>query len=337
MTIRTLTAPPPADLAAALDRFERQFVYPLGPGRSFRISHGRDYLPFFQAMGDARVLVATRQDAVVGTLAIVTRRLVAEGDATAAVSVQAGTRPVHYLCDLKVSPESRGGVVLAALFRQAGQFVRASGTHACYAVVMEGTGRLPVEYTGRLGVPPFEQVGRIVILRLTPQAGRSPSTELRSVGEDEFTSLRQQAIATSPPGVTIGPPPPGDHAGGPPLRSRLAPLRWCNETGSAGGVVEDTLLGKRLLVGENDELLSAHLSRFWWQRGHAQEGARFLERVAFRMAEQGYPAVFAAIPAGRLAELRPHLEQVDCIEAPARVYGYQVPADADWWIDTAEI
>lgn len=335
MTILTLTAPPPADLANALDRFERQFVYPLGPGRSFRISHGRDYLPFFQAMGDARVLVATRHDAVVGTLAIVTRRLVAEGDATAAVPAQAATRPVHYLCDLKVSPESRGGVVLAALFRQAGQIVRASGTHACYAVVMEGTGRLPVEYTGRLGVPPFEQVGRIVVLRLTPQAGRSPSTELRSVGEDEFTSLRQQAIATSRPCVAIVPP--GDLRSGPAIRSRMAPLRWCSETGSAGGVVEDTLLGKRLLVGENDELLSAHLSRFWWQPGRGAEGARFLESVAFRMAEQGYPAVFVAIPEGRLAEIRQHLAWVDCVEAPARVYGYQVPANADWWIDTAEI
>jgi len=335
VTILTLTAPPAADLAEALDRFERQFVYPLGPGRTFRISHGRDYLPFFQAMGDARVLVAMQRDAVVGTLAIVTRRLAAEGDATAVVPAQAATRPVHYLCDLKVSPESRGGAVLAALFRQAGQFVRASGTHACYAVVMEGTGRLPVEYTGRLGVPPFEQVGRIVVLRLTPRAGGLSPTELRSVDEHEFTALRQQAVSMSPPGVAIFP-----HdalKSGSSLRSRLAPLRWCNETGSAGGVVEDTLLGKRLLVGDSDELVSAHLSRLWWQPGRGAEGARFLENVAIRMAKQGYPAVFAAIPEDCLAELRPHLEQVDCIEAPARVYGYQVPANADWWIDTAEI
>lgn len=335
MTILTLTAPPAADLAEALDRFERQFVYPLGPGRTFRISHGRDYLPFFQAMGDARVLVATQHGAVLATLAIVTRRLLAEGGTTSAAPAQPADRPVHYLCDLKVSPESRGGVVLAALFRQAGQFVRASGTHACYAVVMEGTGRLPVEYTGRLGVPSFEQVGRIVVLRLTPRAGGLSPTELRSVDEHEFTALRQQAVSTSPPGVAVVPP--DTLKSGSSLRSRLAPLRWCNETGSAGGVVEDTLLGKRLLVGENDELLSAHLSRFWWQRGHGNEGAWFLESVALRMVEQGYPAVFVAIPEGHFAELRPHLEQVDCIEAPARVYGHQVPADADWWIDTAEI
>ena len=335
MTILTLTAPPAADLAEALDRFERQFVYPLGPGRTFRISHGRDYLPFFQAMGDARVLVAMQHGAVLGTLAIVTRRLLTEGGKTAAAPAQQAARPVHYLCDLKVSPESRGGVVLAALFRRAGQLVRASGTHACYAVVMEGTGRLPVEYTGRLGVPPFEQVGRIVVLRLTPRAGGLSPTELRSVDEHEFTALRQQAVSMSPPGVAIFP-----HdalKSGSSLRSRLAPLRWCNETGSAGGVVEDTLLGKRLLVGDSDELVSAHLSRLWWQPGRGAEGARFLENVAIRMAKQGYPAVFAAIPEDCLAELRPHLEQVDCIEAPARVYGYQVPANADWWIDTAEI
>ena len=335
MTILTLTAPPPADLAEALDRFERQFVYPLGPGRSFRISHGRDYLPFFQAMGDARVLVATRHSAVLGTLAIVTRRLLAAGGETAAAPAQQAARPVHYLCDLKVSPESRGGVVLAALFRQAGQLVRASGTHACYAVVMEGTGRLPVEYTGRLGVPTFEQVGRIIVLRLTPRCGGLSPAALQSVDEDQFTTLRQQAASTLSPGVAIVPP--DTLKSGSSLRSRLAPLHWCNETGSAGGVVEDTLLGKRLLVGESDELVSAHLSRFWWHSGCGAEAARFLESVAFRMAEQGYPALFVAIPEGRLAELHPHLERVDCVEAAARVYGYQVPPNADWWIDTAEI
>lgn len=335
MTILTLTAPPPADLADALDRFERQFVYPLGPGRSFRISHRLDYLPFFQAMGDTRVLVATRHNAVLGTLAIVTRRLLAEGGTTAAATAQAATQPVHYLCDLKVSPESRGGAVLAALFRQAGQIVRASGTHACYAVVMEGTGRLPVEYTGRLGVPPFEQVGRIVVLRLPPRAGGLSPAKLRSVDEDQFTALRQQAVSTSPPGVAVVPP--DTLKSGSSLRSRLAPLHWCNQTRSAGGVVEDTLLGKRLLVGENDELVSAHLSRFWWRPGCGAEAGRFLDSVAFRMAERGYPALFVAIPEGRLAEVRPHLERVDCVEAPARVYGYQVPATADWWVDTAEI
>ncbi len=76
MKIHRLEAPAPGALAAALETFERQFVYPLGPGRSFRISHGRDYARFFRAIGLERgVSFVAEEDTgeVLGTLGVALR------------------------------------------------------------------------------------------------------------------------------------------------------------------------------------------------------------------------------------------------------------------------
>ncbi len=61
---------PSATLAAQLASFEREFRYPLGSGRWFRISHGEDYTRFFRAIGEARCFVARRQQAIAGVVAV---------------------------------------------------------------------------------------------------------------------------------------------------------------------------------------------------------------------------------------------------------------------------
>ena len=68
MIVHRLEAPPARELADALAAFEAQFRYPLGPGRTFRISHGEDYARFFRAMGDGVSFVAMREGEVAGTL-----------------------------------------------------------------------------------------------------------------------------------------------------------------------------------------------------------------------------------------------------------------------------
>src|SRR6516162_3463154 len=100
MNVHRLSTSPPPELARALDRFERQFIYPLGPGRSFRISHGEDYPRFFRAMGEAACFVAEREGRVVGVIGAALRRL----------RLPTGTElPAAYLGDLKIDPASRGG------------------------------------------------------------------------------------------------------------------------------------------------------------------------------------------------------------------------------------
>ena len=333
MTVLTLTTEPSDELGAALERFERQFLYPLGPNRSFRVSHGRRYLPFFQAMGEARLLVVLCGDEVHGTLVIVTRRLArrpnnpsADWSASPAIPLRRET-PVHYLCDLKVHPEARSGPALASLFRRAGEIVRSSGSTACYAVVMQGTGRLPVEYTGRLGIPRFEQTGRIAILRLTPRPGGSvPATDCREVAADEL-SVAYERLA--PPGLSLK----GHDSH---IRSVMIPVGLIDRSDAACGLLEDTLLGKRLFTDGDEELRSAHLSCFAWS--DPQAAARLLETAARAASVRGYPALFVALPEPRLAEMLPHLRDTDVLVAPAQVFSHDIaPGDLSWWIDTAEI
>ncbi|HTE89320.1 MAG TPA: hypothetical protein VK639_10220 [Terriglobales bacterium] len=54
MKVHELSSPPSPALARALAEFEAPFTYPLGPGKSFRISHGEDYTLFFRAQGLGR-------------------------------------------------------------------------------------------------------------------------------------------------------------------------------------------------------------------------------------------------------------------------------------------
>jgi hypothetical protein len=128
-------------LADALARFEAAFTYPLGPGWTFRISHGNDYPRFYRAMGDAVCFVAENHGEVVGVLAAAIRTLVwPTGD----------IRPAVYLGDMKVAPAARGGRVLLRLAEAA--TVWAGGrADAGFAVVMGGTRVTPDRYTGRPG------------------------------------------------------------------------------------------------------------------------------------------------------------------------------------------
>src|SRR3954463_4543761 len=106
MNVHRLTTAPSPELATSLARFEEQFTYPLGPGRSFRISHGQDYPRFFRAIGDAACFVAERNGEVLGALALAATR-VRNPDAT--------ERPAIYFADLKAAPAARGGLALMQL------------------------------------------------------------------------------------------------------------------------------------------------------------------------------------------------------------------------------
>ncbi|HEY8750262.1 MAG TPA: hypothetical protein VIM11_19920, partial [Tepidisphaeraceae bacterium] len=75
MTVHALRDQPPPDLARALAEFDARFSYPLGPDRSFHISHGEDYPRFFRAMGDARCFVAEKRGRVTGAIAVAIRTI----------------------------------------------------------------------------------------------------------------------------------------------------------------------------------------------------------------------------------------------------------------------
>ncbi len=306
MTLHCLQHLPPEWLGEALERFERQFSYPLGSGQRFRIAHGRDYLPFFQAMGTASVLVVERAGEVMGTLARVERLASLPGHGTA-------PKLVHYLCDLKVADGARGSRVLPLLMRETRRQIEASGSLSCYAVVMGGTGRLPTDYTGRIGIPQFEKLGDILVLRVA--AGTS---EPQTLNSGDFPRMDNSIRITG-----------GQHA----LRSLMMPILL--QEGDASAVLEDTRRGKCLWIDGAGELLSAHLARLQFRTIPA--AATLLTRAAIEAQRAGFPAFFTALPRSAWKELQPALHALTVQESEASIFGHDLPSNCDWWIDTTEI
>jgi len=300
MNLHCLHAEPAAWLGEALERFEQQFDYPLGPDQRFRISHGRSYLPFFQAMGRACVLVAESAGEVLGTLARVERQIELNG----------ANKLVHYLCDLKVTSTARGSRVLLRLMQETRCQIEATCSRSCYAIVMGGTGRMPTDYTGRVGIPSFQKLGEIVVLRLS--AG-------------QWQELQSPNLTPRPP-IHIS---SSQHS----LRSLMTPVHL--RIADASAVLEDTRRGKCLWLEDGSELLSAHVSCF--QYDNPVSGAAMLKAALSKACEAGYPAVFVAVPRAAWRGLHPHLRGVQIQEADATVFGHDFPNDHDWWVNTAEI
>jgi hypothetical protein len=308
-----VTAAPPPELAAELERFERQFAYPLGPGRSFRIDHGPEYPRFFRAMGEAVSLVARRGGRVVGTLGVALRELVTPtGERT----------PSAYLGDLKIEPTARGGRVLPSLARAAREWVGARVV-AAFAVVMEGTRATPERYTGRLEIPAFREVGRVGVLRFDTSAAVPPSPDWVVP-----VTFARSLLPTYARGRyhTDG--------GTPAVRSATEPIGLVAPDGTACGWVEDTARAKRLIADDGVEMRSAHLSGV----GYADpSAAAALIRAAIGVAAaRSFPALFAAVAADEVGAVLQALPGVPVTVAPAVVYAAGLEPGV-WNVNTAEI
>ncbi|MBX3167352.1 MAG: N-acetyltransferase [Candidatus Eremiobacteraeota bacterium] len=308
--VHFLRQPPPAELGRALVEFEEQFTYPLGANDSFSISHGPEYVTFFQAIGEAVVLVVEEEGRVLGTLAAVLRPLrIPQGQ----------VHRVAYLADLKMVREVR--------FRLP-RYLRAMSEHLqvpsnCgYAVVMDGTRSTPDRYTGRGSIPSFRTQAKVTVLSLRTRLGNERDCE---VDEER---LNRRWAESRPAGAVV--PLSGQSR----LRSERAPLAL--EWGSACGLLEDTRRGKRLLHTDGTEMRAAHLSRFLFE--NERDGAALLEQAARRCAREGIPVLFACLPESAAQRLLPHLRQLQVLPAPATVYAVGFPPDwSEWWLDSAEI
>ncbi len=318
MNLHVFKNPPPPALGIALEEFETQFRYPLGTEGSFSISHGRDYIAFFSAIGEPTLLVAEHHGCVLGTLSAAIRTV---------RFPDASERATAYLGDLKVAPTARGGVVLGRMFQAMHELLIGPSGGRAYGVVMDGTGRIPPNYTGRLGVPVFAPIGGVVILKVSTHAMEAtvgdPLCEL-TAGESA-----QVHASLAPRGFI-----PID--GNPLLRSSIGSIELATCDGRACGRLEDTRLAKRLLVSPNDEIRAAHLSRFAFAT--VSDGAQLLLGAAARCAAMDIPTLFAAVPAAVAPSLAAALSSPALQEIRATVFGCGFGDEAaDWWVDTAEI
>ena len=327
MNFHYLREAPEPWLSQALQQFEKNFTYPLGSESSFQISHGASYLPFFQAMGEATVIVAEMNGTVLATLAIIRREL-----QQVSHDGECEEQSAWYVCDLKLHPNSRQGILLARLFDQARNLVLAESIKSppgCYSVVMKGTGKLPTGYTGRLGIPVFRHLAEVMVLRISANTSISADmTSLligRAVLSDVASQLRKSGMMARPGTLT--------------LRSEIDPQYLVDASGQACAVLEDTRRGKRLLLFDAQEMLSAHLSQFSY--GCVTAATNLITNAIAVAQSFGLSAVFVAVPFSRakslITSLSQHTTNLEIQQAPATVFGCHLPAECEWWVDTAEI
>ena len=314
MNVHALETVASSRLAGALDRFERQFTYPLGPGRSFRISHGDDYVRFFRAMGEARCFVAERDQRVLGVLGASLRTLLFPGGER---------RSVLYLGDLKVDPAVQGGRMVLRLAAAVKTWLD-ERTELAFGVVMDGTKATPAQYTGRLGLPGFAALGKIVVVRLRAGPPHQRSDAWRATesdGEECHERLVSRGFAC-PVGA--------------PSRSEMARCWLVDPAGAACGCLEDTLQSKRLYdANDGSEIRSAHLSCFAYES--TESGVGLLEAALAGAMRNGLQHLFVAVPASDAPDFVSRFSDRVDVVAPATVFGTGLAPGRPWNINTSEI
>jgi hypothetical protein len=294
MIIHRLTEPPDSCLSAELMRFETCFTYPLGVDDTFSISHGADYTRFFRSLGNACVYAAEVAGEIVGVMTVVRRR------------VKLGSNDVEsaYLCDTKVAPAMRGGLVLARLAHNVKRDLALIGVVSAYCVVMFGS-TTPESYTGRAGIPTFSYLSRLHIVRWSTQQ-RVESTEF-------FRQNIEEPIVQVTGGCDS-------------LKSKM--LVEQIKVDGATGILLDTRAGKCLWRSDGKEMISAHLSVF---AVNSTQALTLLINHALSRAEAlGFPELFCAMPPGYAYRGN------QALLAAAAVYGTALPIGS-WLIPTSEI
>ncbi len=297
-----------------LSRFERGFTYPLG-NRRFRIEHGTHYGRFWRAMGPSLTLLAVWDGEVVGAVSAAERELRdPRGHGIRAL----------YVGDLKLAPRARSGWALRALLSELMAWAHPR-CDAAFSVIMDGTAPAPDRYTGRAGIPAFEPVGSVGIVKLeaTTRAGASnnwmrPPLAVRALHE----RLTRGRYA-----VGMG------HA--PSLRSAAVPLGLVHPRETACGLLEDTVLAKRLLWEDRGEIRAAHLSCFAFS--DARDARELLDAALRETVRRGFDSLFVAVADSDLGPLSGALSGLRFTTAGATIYGCGLQAGAAWNINTSEV
>ena len=305
---------PTPTVANALREFENDFHYPLGHDGWFRVSHGSDYTRFFRAMGEARCFVAQREGKVAGVISVARPTLRGPGSET----IEAA-----YLADLKIAATA-GGRTLLRLLRESVAWARRTPTTPGFSIVMDGTPRSPIAYTGRLGIPAYCELSQLMILRIPCLESSAPSSAARMSLHDVQLRHRSLTVDRFAP---IG----GDCS----QRSELQPIGLINSDGNGCGIIEDTRRCKLLYRDDGNEMISAHLSCFGYRT--PEDAVQLLQAAIQQCWQVDMPALFVSVPRRESDAIVKLLGRDDIVQAPATVFGHGFPEDSVWSVNTSEI
>lgn len=315
MNLHTIRNNPPPRLAEALTEFERQFSYPLGPGKAFRIDHGHDYTRFYRAMGKNACFIAERNGEILGVVSAAQRTL----------SLPCGRKKdVVYVGDLKIAPGKPGGRTVLRLILRLRQWARQCA-EAAYAIVMDGTQVTPVRYTGRLGIESFVELGKVMILSIpTRTAGKPHGVSWRNdelLGRKCYQDLSRHSARC----------PESD----PRIRSVMKPVWLAHPESHGAGLLEDTRQAKRLVDMNGSEMIRSHLSFCGWS--DPVSALALLKEASRRSADSGFDEMFVAVSPREANSLAANLGIAGLTQAPATIYGYGLDPGMDWSVNTSEI
>jgi hypothetical protein len=173
---------------------------------------------------------------------------------------------------------------------------------------MDGTPLTPEQYSGRLGIPLFQAVKKVCILRF--------NTDIFNIGKNEQdekisheTGYELYRLLNSE-GTLLA----LSHSK---IRSALEPL-WFHSEAKACGMLEDTRKAKKLFLSAGEELISAHLSYFSFS--DALSAADVLRQAILYAREQAYPAVFVALSTSQVELLQEALKNFSYQNLSATLY-----------------
>lgn len=314
-----LTAGEIVEFSPMLRSFEKQFWYPLGALREFRIAHPSLYTDFFSSMGDAYCFVALREDEVVGVLSSVIRTL---------ESPQGKTSQVAYVADVKIIKELQGSTLLYRLARTAILWLRPQISSA-YSVVMDGTSVTPKQYTGRVGVPQFSWSGRVHLLSLSTKTVFSWDSDVLKVPLEQgakFTGTESSRSLTDvPTWTTIEPL----------LRAQTQPVWFIDQNTGASALLEDTRRAKRLYDRQECEYRYAHLTYASYRK--PEDVLQLLPDACARSESLGFSHVFVTVPDFHLEAVQRKLANIAHDTYSASIYGVSLVDDFPYLVHSSEI
>ena len=314
-----LTSQEIAEFSPMLREFERQFWYPLGETKEFRIEHPSLYTDFFSSMGDAYCFVALREDEVVGILSSVIRTL---------LSPNGKASQVAYVADVKITKDLQGSTLLYRLARTAILWLRPQISSA-YSVVMDGTSVTPKQYTGRVGVPQFSWSGRVHLLSFSTETNFPWVTELSEHLLDQNSELSGVEPHQTPNEI------PTWAMMNPLLRAHAIPAWLVDQQTGARALLEDTRRAKKLYDRQQREYRYAHLT--YLSYAEPEHIVRLLPHACARSQSLGCTHLFVAVPDIHLSTIQSTLEDIEHSAYSASIYGVSLSENIPFLVNSSEI
>jgi len=248
MKIELHRGPLSADVAWELSDFAAGFSHSLGQAGRFRVELGPDPSRFFRSLGDSVFVLARHEERLCGSLAL-------------SLNPDVGS---VYLGELKTAPGPQRGRILLALAAAAKSWMKEQNVVPCHAFVMDGSVS-PVDYTGRLGLPPLTRL-------------LDASIDLVPASFGHFS----EEVEESPLPML--------------LRSSQTPLLLLCRSASAR--LLDTWAAKRLFDPEGKEIRRLHLGRLEFDA--PEDAVTLMRHAAARAAQVSARGLFLAMrPQGR--------------------------------------